>query len=111
MAGLLLGVINTAFTVTPKYEPEPLLITGSCKMPYAVKSTLTFLWEKVHFNTEWSKTVNRGHLKAKIINYGSLEQNNEKGKTINLGALNGRFHCIERVKMTLNIIMSERGNL
>jgi len=51
-------------------------------MPYAVKSTL-FLWETVHFNTEWSKTVNRGHLKAKIINYGSLEQSTEKGKTIN----------------------------
>jgi len=72
---------------------------------------LLFLWETVHFNTEWSKTVNRGHLKAKIVNYGSLEQNIEQGKTINLRALNGTFHCIESVKMTLKVIMSERGNL
>ena len=55
---------------------------------------LMFLWETVHFNTEWSKTVKREHLKATIINYRALKQNVKRGKTINQWTLNGKFHCI-----------------
>jgi hypothetical protein len=44
VGGLLCGVIismYTAFTITTKYESQQSLITGSSRMRYAMKSTLT----------------------------------------------------------------------